>query len=220
MVVFVFGGWMVVQGSIMVGIFVVFWVCLILLVWLVCDLVGMLIIVQQVCVGVVWVFEFIDSWLMLVDGIKLLLLEVWLLLEFQWVFFGYVVDCFVFCEISLLVWVGEILVVVGVLGSGKFMLVLLVMCCYDVIQGVVWIGGQDVCELMFDLLWLVIGLVFEDVVLFFGMIGVNIVYGCLDVMFEQIVMVVWVVYIEEFVNILLDGYQMVVGVCGLMLFGG
>lgn len=40
------------------------------------------------------------------------------------------------------------------------------------------------CELMFDLLWLVIGLVFEDVVLFFGMIGVNIVYGCLDVMFE------------------------------------
>lgn len=40
------------------------------------------------------------------------------------------------------------MVLVGLLGVGKLIIVLLVFCLYDVIEGVVRIDGYDVCDLI------------------------------------------------------------------------
>lgn len=75
---------------------------------------------------------------------------------------------------------------VGAPGSGKSTLASLATRCYDVTQGAVRIGGQDVRELTLDSLRSAIGLVPEDAVLFSGTIGANIAYGRPDATPEQI----------------------------------
>ncbi|CKZ35475.1 ABC transporter ATP-binding protein/permease [Mycobacterium tuberculosis] len=186
MAVFALGGWMAAQGSITVGTFVAFWACLTLLARPACDLAGMLTIAQQARAGAVRVLELIDSRPTLVDGTKPLSPEARLSLEFQRVSFGYVADRPVLREISLSVRAGETLAVVGAPGSGKSTLASLATRCYDVTQGAVRIGGQDVRELTLDSLRSAIGLVPEDAVLFSGTIGANIAYGRPDATPEQI----------------------------------
>lgn len=220
MAVFALGGWMAAQGSITVGTFVAFWACLTLLARPACDLAGMLTIAQQARAGAVRVLELIDSRPTLVDGTKPLSLEARLSLEFQRVSFGYVADRPVLREISLSVRAGETLAVVGAPGSGKSTLASLATRCYDVTQGAVRIGGQDVRELTLDSLRSAIGLVPEDAVLFSGTIGANIAYGRPDATPEQIATAARAAHIEEFVNTLPDGYQTAVGARGLTLSGG
>ncbi|AMC48699.1 multidrug ABC transporter ATPase/permease [Mycobacterium tuberculosis variant bovis BCG] len=123
-------------------------------------------------------------------------------------------------EISLSVRAGETLAVVGAPGSGKSTLASLATRCYDVTQGAVRIGGQDVRELTLDSLRSAIGLVPEDAVLFSGTIGANIAYGRPDATPEQIATAARAAHIEEFVNTLPDGYQTAVGARGLTLSGG
>lgn len=220
MAVFALGGWMAAQGSITVGTFVAFWACLTLLARPACDLAGMLTIAQQARAGAVRVLELIDSRPTLVDGTKPLSPEARLSLEFQRVSFGYVADRPVLREISLSVRAGETLAVVGAPGSGKSTLASLATRCYDVTQGAVRIGGQDVRELTLDSLRSAIGLVPEDAVLFSGTIGANIAYGRPDATPEQIATAARAAHIEEFVNTLPDGYQTAVGARGLTLSGG
>lgn len=205
MAVFALGGWMAAQGSITVGTFVAFWACLTLLARPACDLAGMLTIAQQARAGAVRVLELIDSRPTLVDGTKPLSPEARLSLEFQRVSFGYVADRPVLREISLSVRAGETLAVVGAPGSGKSTLASLATRCYDVTQGAVRIGGQDVRELTLDSLRSAIGLVPEDAVLFSGTIGANIAYGRPDATPEQIATAARAAHIEEFVNTLPDG---------------
>lgn len=200
MAVFALGGWMAAQGSITVGTFVAFWACLTLLARPACDLAGMLTIAQQARAGAVRVLELIDSRPTLVDGTKPLSPEARLSLEFQRVSFGYVADRPVLREISLSVRAGETLAVVGAPGSGKSTLASLATRCYDVTQGAVRIGGQDVRELTLDSLRSAIGLVPEDAVLFSGTIGANIAYGRPDATPEQIATAARAAHIEEFVN--------------------
>lgn len=202
MAVFALGGWMAAQGSITVGTFVAFWACLTLLARPACDLAGMLTIAQQARAGAVRVLELIDSRPTLVDGTKPLSPEARLSLEFQRVSFGYVADRPVLREISLSVRAGETLAVVGAPGSGKSTLASLATRCYDVTQGAVRIGGQDVRELTLDSLRSAIGLVPEDAVLFSGTIGANIAYGRPDATPEQIATAARAAHIEEFVNTL------------------
>lgn len=200
MAVFALGGWMAAQGSITVGTFVAFWACLTLLARPACDLAGMLTIAQQARAGAVRVLELIDSRPTLVDGTKPLSPEARLSLEFQRVSFGYVADRPVLREISLSVRAGETLAVVGAPGSGKSTLASLATRCYDVTQGAVRIGGQDVRELTLDSLRSAIGLVPEDAVLFSGTIGANIAYGRPDATPEQIATAARAAHIEEFVT--------------------
>lgn len=50
--------------------------------------------------------------------------------------FGYLFDVlFVLCDFNLKIRVGEFVVLVGVLGVGKFMLCVLILCFYDVSVG-------------------------------------------------------------------------------------
>ncbi|OSC42139.1 ABC transporter ATP-binding protein [Mycobacterium decipiens] len=220
MAVFALGGWMAAQGTITVGTFVAFWACLSLLARPASDLAGMLTVAQQARAGAVRVFELIDSRPTLADGTTPLSSEAPASLEFEQVSFGYVADRPVLRDIRLSVRAGETLAVVGAPGSGKSTLASLATRCYDVTDGAVRIGGQDVRELTLDSLRSAIGLVPEEAVLFSGTIGANIAYGRPDATPEQIAAAARAAHVEEFVNSLPDGYETAVGARGLTLSGG
>lgn len=63
-------------------------------------------------------------------------------------------------------------------------------------------------------------MVLQDMVLFNDIIVYNICYGCFDVSNEEVMEVVWMVQIYDFIECLLKGYQFEVGECGLKLLGG
>jgi len=48
---------------------------------------------------------------------------------------------------------------VGYLGVGKLIIIYLVLCLYDVKGGVVCIGGLDVCDVILELLYCIVGVV-------------------------------------------------------------
>lgn len=56
--------------------------------------------------------------------------------------------------------------------------------------------------------------------MFDGMICENLLYGCMDVMEVELFDVVCCVYVDEFVEWLLVGYDLVIGECGVKLLGG
>lgn len=68
-------------------------------------------------------------------------------------FFEYVIFCYegveklVIEDIIFEVNVGEIVVIIGSIGVGKFILINMILCFYDVESGVVKINGIDVCEM-------------------------------------------------------------------------
>ncbi|BBX98723.1 multidrug transporter [Mycobacterium lacus] len=220
MAVFALGGWMAAQGSITVGTFVAFWSCLALVARPACDLAGMLTVAQQARAGAVRVFEVIDSQPTLLDGAKCLTSGAPPSLEFAHASFGYVANRPVLHDINLCVRPGETLAVVGAPGSGKSTLALLAMRCYDVAEGAVRIGGEDVRELTLGSLRSAIGVVPEEAVLFSGTIGANIAYGRPDATPAQIAEAARAAHVDEFVNTLPDGYATAVGARGLTLSGG
>lgn len=56
--------------------------------------------------------------------------------------------------------------------------------------------------------------------MFFGIVCENIVYGKLDVSDEEIEYVVKFVYFFKVVEEMLDGFDIIIGECGVKFFGG
>lgn len=62
--------------------------------------------------------------------------------------FYYDLDWLIFKGIDFYVLVGYMIVIVGLLGVGKLIILWLLFWFYDVIGGFVEIDGQDVCDVM------------------------------------------------------------------------
>lgn len=56
--------------------------------------------------------------------------------------------------------------------------------------------------------------------LFDGSVVDNLWFGCLDVSDVDMIVVVCVVNVYDFILVLFDGYVMCIGECGFMLLGG
>lgn len=133
------------QGLVMVGDIVVLGV---IVMWLV-QMIGW---VSMVLMGV---WGFIGE---VEDGMQILLLLyslidvfdvlvlgwVWGQIDFDYVSFVYGWESGGICDMDLYIVVGEKLGIVGVLGVGKFIMVLLLLWFYDVEWGMVWVDGYDV----------------------------------------------------------------------------
>lgn len=83
----------------------------------------------------------------------------------------------VFDNVNLYVKLGEVVVLVGLLGSGKIMLVNLLLCFFDFILGMILFDGEVLVDLVLYDLCCQIVFVSQDVVLFNDIIVVNVVYG-------------------------------------------
>ena len=136
------------------------------------------------------------------------------------VLFGYDAARPILKGVSLVVYAGETVAIVGPSGSGKSTIGRLLFRFYDVGDGALTIDGQDVRDVTQDSLHAQIGVVPQDTVLFNDTILYNIAYGRADASKAEIVEAAKAAKIHDFILTLPDGYDTTVGERGLKLSGG
>ncbi|MBP2474502.1 ATP-binding cassette subfamily B protein [Crossiella equi] len=143
-----------------------------------------------------------------------------LAVDLDGVSFGYSRSEPVLAGVSLSVAPGETLALVGTAGSGKSTVSLLLPRFYDVHEGAVRLGGQDVRGLRLSSLRGAIGVVFEEAFLFSDSVRANIAYGRPDATDAEVEAAAKAAEAHEFIEALPEGYGTVVGERGLTLSGG
>ena len=119
---------------------------------------------------------------------------------------------------------GSVTAIVGRSGSGKTTIASMLLRLYDPQTGTIKLDGIDLRELNPTWLRNQIGAVSQEPVLFSGTIRENILYGLKedqqDVDLSIFDRVCKQAYVDEFVSLLPNGYDTLVGQRGVMLSGG
>ena len=116
---------------------------------------------------------------------------------------------------------GQTIALVGRSGSGKSTLVSLLPRLYNASNGSITIDGHDVRSLQLSNLRNQIALVSQDVILFNDTIAHNIAYGRLDTSGEaDIIAAAEAAHAMEFIRLLPQGLNTLVGENGVLLSGG
>lgn len=134
--------------------------------------------------------------------------------------FSYEDNEIVLNHINFTINAGKSIALVGPSGGGKTTICSLLPRFYDVSDGSITIGGQDIRDIKLESLRTSIGIVQQDVYLFGGSIKENIAYGKPDATFEEIVNAAKKANIHDFIMNLPDGYDTFVGERGTRLSGG
>lgn len=156
--------------------------------------------------------EFID-----VDSDKVTLTKTDI--SFDHVSFGYgsrrVID-----DVSFTIPEGTTTAIVGPSGSGKTTLCNLLARFYDVDTGRITVGGHDVREFTCDSLLSNVSMVFQNVYLFHDTIRNNILFGKPDAPEEELIAAAKKACCHDFIKVLPNGYDTVIGEGGSTLSGG
>jgi ABC-type multidrug transport system fused ATPase/permease subunit len=140
--------------------------------------------------------------------------------SFENVTFSYDSAAPVLREVSFSVQPGELVALVGSLGSGKSTIAHLIPRFYDVSGGRITIDGVDVRDVTLDSLRRIIGIVQQDTFLFSATIRDNIAYGAVHADMEQVVAAAKAAQLHDFIASLPQGYETWVGERGVTLSGG
>ncbi len=141
-------------------------------------------------------------------------------LAFEDIHFGYGPDRAILKGVSFAIPPGGNLAIVGPTGAGKSTLTRLLFRFYDVGEGSIRIGGEDIRDLTQDSLRAAIGVVPQDTVLFNDTIRYNIAYGRPTASPEEIEEAARHAQLHDFILTLPLGYETKVGERGLKLSGG
>jgi len=123
-------------------------------------------------------------------------------------------------DVSFDIPAGKTVAVVGPSGAGKSTLARLLYRFYDVQQGRITIGGQDIRAVTQASVRRAIGIVPQDTVLFNDSIAYNIAYGNPGASQAQVEAAARAAHIHNFIVSTPTGYQATVGERGLKLSGG
>ena len=123
-------------------------------------------------------------------------------------------------NISFEIPAGKTVAVVGPSGSGKSTLARLLFRFYDVQQGRICIGGQDIKQVTQASVRQAIGIVPQDTVLFNDTVEYNIAYGCPGSRRAEVEAAARAAHIHQFIASTPKGYDTMVGERGLKLSGG
>ncbi|MGR4872097.1 ABCB family ABC transporter ATP-binding protein/permease [Variovorax sp. LARHSF232] len=115
---------------------------------------------------------------------------------------------------------GKTVAVVGPSGSGKSTLARLLYRFYDVQQGEIRIGGENIREVTQSSVRQAIGIVPQDTVLFNDTVEYNIAYGRPGATHDEVVAAAKAARIHDFIMATPKGYETTVGERGLKLSGG
>ncbi|WP_162245925.1 MULTISPECIES: ATP-binding cassette domain-containing protein [unclassified Roseateles] len=140
--------------------------------------------------------------------------------RFEHIDFGYEPQRRVLHDFSLEIPHGRTCAVVGSSGSGKSTLARLLMRMYEPDAGRVLIGGQPLQALTQQALRDTIGVVPQDPMLFNDTIAYNIGYGRPGAVREEIIAAARAAQADDFIRLLPDGYETLVGERGARLSGG
>ena len=140
--------------------------------------------------------------------------------RFEDVSFAYEPDRPILQHVSFEIPAGKTVAVVGPSGSGKSTLARLLYRFYDVQDGRITIGGEDIRTVTQASLRQAIGIVPQDTVLFNDTIEYNIAYGRPGATREQVEAAAQAARIHGFIAATPKGYATTVGERGLKLSGG
>ena len=134
--------------------------------------------------------------------------------------FSYVENFPVLNNISLKIQKGSTTAIVGSTGSGKSTLIKLLLRLYDVESGKIIFDDENIQDLNIHSLRKNIGLVSQDIFLFEGTVFENIAYGNLDASESEIWNAARLSESDEFINLLPNKKDTIVGERGQKLSGG
>jgi len=115
---------------------------------------------------------------------------------------------------------GKTVALVGPSGVGKTTISQLIPRYYDVVQGDIRIDGTSIKSIELGSLRKNIGVVQQDVFLFYGTIKENILYGRPEASDEEVIAAAKAANIHVFIDELDEGYDTLVGERGVRLSGG
>ncbi len=114
----------------------------------------------------------------------------------------------------------SVVALVGPTGVGKTTLASLIPRFYDVCEGQITLDGCDIRDLTLRSLRRQISIVLQDVFLFHGTAGENILFGRPDATEAEVVAAAQIANAHEFITRLPDGYNTLIGERGVKLSGG
>jgi ATP-binding cassette subfamily B protein len=123
-------------------------------------------------------------------------------------------------DISFVAEPGQMVALVGPSGAGKSTITHLVARLYDVGDGAVRVGGQDVRDVTLDSLEAVVGYVTQDAHMFHDTVRANLLYARPDAGEDDVWAALAAARIDDLVRGLPDGLDTVVGDRGYRLSGG
>ena len=123
-------------------------------------------------------------------------------------------------RVSFEVRAGQVVALVGLSGAGKTTLVNLVPRFYEVAGGAIAIDGVDIRNVTLESLRSQIGIVTQDTVLFDDTIGNNIAYASPAASRDRVEAAARAAHAHEFVEMLPEGYDTLIGDRGQRLSGG
>ena len=141
-------------------------------------------------------------------------------IDLEGVTFAYLPGRPVVRDLTLSIPAGETLALVGPSGSGKTTLVGLIPRLWDVTDGTIRVDGVDTREVTIESLRGQIGLVAQEATLFGGSVAENIRYGRLDATDAEVRAAAAAANAHDFIAVLPEGYDTVVGDRGSRLSGG
>ena len=115
---------------------------------------------------------------------------------------------------------GTMTAIIGTTGAGKTTITSLMERFYEPSQGRILLDGHDIRTLTLSCLRNNLSLVLQDTFLFNGTILSNIAYGVPEATEERVRQAARAAHADEFISMLPDGYNTVVGERGAKLSGG
>lgn len=123
-------------------------------------------------------------------------------------------------DINLHIKSGEVIGILGPTGSSKSTLVQLIPRLYDITEGNLKVGGNDIKDYDLKVLRDEVSIVLQKNTLFSGTIEENIRWGDSDADFDEILAMAKIAQADEFIKERADGYKSVLGQKGTGVSGG
>ncbi len=123
-------------------------------------------------------------------------------------------------DINLKIPANSVVALVGPTGVGKTTLASLIPRFYDVCKGSILIDDMDIRDIKLKSLRQKISIVSQDVFLFHGTAGENILFGCAEANEDAVTRAAEIANANDFIVELPDGYDTLIGERGIKLSGG
>jgi ABC-type multidrug transport system fused ATPase/permease subunit len=140
--------------------------------------------------------------------------------SFEEVSFSYFHQLPVLSGVSFEVQPGQMVAILGTIGSGKSSIINLIPRFYDPTEGRILIDGRDIREVTLNSLRSQIGIVLQDTTLFAATVRQNLCFGAPGAKEEEILRAAEAAQAHRFVSRLPEGYDTFVGEQGRTLSGG